>query len=94
MSDEYTPTEGEIRDLYELGAKHADTLALEAGLGGLDIETTMAMFDRCIAEVKREAAAEAWDEGYDRAETDHWSTGFYTQRLRSNPYRPTEGQQQ
>ena len=31
--------------------------------------------------------AEAWDEGYDRAETDHYETGFWTTRLRANPHR-------
>jgi hypothetical protein len=32
----------------------------------------------------------AWDEGYDRAESDHYGTGFWTKRLRGNPYgKPT-----
>jgi len=35
--------------------------------------------------------AAAWDEGYDRAESDHYETGFWTTRLRANPYRkPTD----
>jgi len=35
----------------------------------------------------REAQEAAWDEGYDRAESDHYGTGFWTKRLRGNPYR-------
>ena len=35
--------------------------------------------------------AEAWDEGYDRAESDHYGTGFWATRLHGNPYRrPTK----
>ena len=30
--------------------------------------------------------AAAWDDGYDRAESDHYGTGFWTKRLRGNPY--------
>ena len=30
--------------------------------------------------------AQAWDQGYDRAESDHDGTGFWTKRLRGNPY--------
>ena len=30
--------------------------------------------------------AAAWDQGYDRAESDHDGTGFWTKRLRGNPY--------
>jgi hypothetical protein len=34
----------------------------------------------------------AWDEGYDRAKSDHYGTGFWTKRLRGNPYmRDTAG---
>jgi hypothetical protein len=28
-----------------------------------------------------------WDEGYERAESDHDGTGFWSKRLRANPYR-------
>lgn len=31
--------------------------------------------------------AEAWDEGYDRAESDGNGAGYWTKRLRDNPYR-------
>jgi hypothetical protein len=34
-----------------------------------------------------ELLAAAWDEGYDQAESDHEGTGFWTKRLRGNPYR-------
>jgi hypothetical protein len=37
-------------------------------------------------EATKEANKEAWDEGYDRAESDHHETGFWTKRLRGNPY--------
>lgn len=50
--------------------------------------------DRCmtLARFALEAAAphmlaEAWDEGYDHAESDHYGTGFWTKRLRANPHR-------
>jgi hypothetical protein len=33
--------------------------------------------------------AAAWHEGYDRAESDHYGTGFWTKRLRDNPYGKT-----
>lgn len=38
-------------------------------------------------EAIRQAKEESWDEGYDRAESDHEGTGFWTKRLRGNPYR-------
>lgn len=42
-----------------------------------------------LAELRKrdEVIADAWDEGYERAESDHDGTGFWTKRLRANPYR-------
>lgn len=55
MSD-YTPTTEQVKDLYHLGA-------LDVG-PNVDIEETLAMFDRWLAAHDREVAALAWDEGF------------------------------
>lgn len=56
MSDVFfTPTTEQVRDLCELGAQHPD-------LPGVDIPAALAMFDRWLEFVKREAAAVALEE--------------------------------
>ena len=51
-------------------------------------QTRLAHLDAMVnRESKRAELAAAWDEGYDRAESDHYGTGFWTKRLRGNPYR-------
>lgn len=50
-------------------------------------ETVVDILNAALPLLVREAQAEAWDQGYDRAESDRYGTGFWTQRLRANPYR-------
>lgn len=43
-----------------------------------------------LEEMRNEGKGEAWHEGYDHAEKDHSGTGFWTKRLRNNPYPTSE----
>jgi hypothetical protein len=59
-----------------------DDIASGAFIGGPNYDAIKA------TPAVRKALAEAWDKGYTRAERDHYETGFYTERLRDNPYKP------
>jgi hypothetical protein len=62
--------------------EYGDVLAFTGSADDLADALTAAGFGPVKA-----AQEAAWDEGYDRAESDHDGTGFWTKRLRGNPYR-------
>lgn len=47
-----------------------------------------------VLEAQKQAAlADAWDDGYSRAESDHWGTGFWAIGMRENPFRALGGEE-
>src|SRR5690606_13958984 len=81
----YVPDTEEVRDsLVYLNKYHAKQY------GDVDLmvvgSETAGQFDRWLADVRRQAAEEAWDEGYREANEDLWRDGG----SEGNPYKKAE----
>lgn len=63
-----------------------DEIILWSMSRGLEGETHATKVDRLMPVIEK-YAEDIWDAGYDRAEADRHSTGFFIKSLRSNPHR-------
>lgn len=83
MSEEYTPTTDEMRNVYA----SVQALGIRSGPpGAIEYNHGKAKFDRWLAEVERAAAEKAWHEGFCRGEVSggrEWPINPHTE----NPYR-------
>lgn len=88
MSD-YTPTTDKIEDAwcYRYDGKHS-------WASGEELRRHEAEFDRWLEQVKQEARAEAWDEGFDAGERDAFHLDTHPDHTCTpNPYRQKEQDQ-
>jgi len=88
MSDEYTPTTGEIRNAFTFW-RRAFIVRKSWYDESLLLEQTNAEFTRWLESHDREVAEKAWDEGFDAGERDvmeHEAQGFSNPCI-ANPYR-------
>lgn len=79
MTEQFTPTTDEVRELYQ---NHFDPSAVQNHDGGEE-------FDRMIAEVQRDAAERAWGEGHAAGrdyQGDGWNCDAHDP-AEDNPYR-------
>ena len=71
MSDEYTPTDGQVREEW------VAYMTTEDGLwGGVSEEEALAQWGRWLAARDREVAAKAWDEGARHVYTEGGKCSF------------------